>query len=189
ALADIPGGARATDDQPPAVTAPEPVAPPEPEMAADEAAPTEPEAPTPGPAGCAASAPQPAAAPAATATPAAIQLAARSGENGSAPSGRSVRVPFPAGDAVLTESGRAALDGLVGELRSAEAMRVQLLAYAGDGEGSPSKARRLSLSRALAIRSHLMESGIKSSRIDVRALGDKVPSGPPDRVDVTVIER
>ncbi len=89
----------------------------------------------------------------------------------------------------MAVSDQEQLDGLARYLTSAETLRVQLLAYAGDEGASPSKARRVSLSRALAVRSYLIESGIKTSRIDVRALGNKATSGSPDRVDVKVIER
>jgi hypothetical protein len=66
---------------------------------------------------------------------------------------------------------------------------MQLLAYAGGKKLSASKARRLSLSRALAIRSYLIGKGVRSTRIDVRALGNKIPSGKPDRVDLKIIQR
>jgi outer membrane protein OmpA-like peptidoglycan-associated protein len=103
--------------------------------------------------------------------------------------GRTLQIPFAAGETELAESSEQQLDGLAKDLTSTETLRVQLLAYAG-GEGtSPSKARRVSLSRALAVRSYLIESGIKTSRIDVRALGNKATSGSPDRVDVKVVER
>ncbi|MBN2752245.1 MAG: OmpA family protein, partial [Rhodospirillaceae bacterium] len=59
---------------------------------------------------------------------------------------------------------------------------VQLLAYA-QGENR-SKSRRLSLSRALAVRSYLLSQDIRNTRIEVRALGDQIPDGKPDRVDV-----
>ena len=100
-----------------------------------------------------------------------------------------LQIPFAAGDTELAVSGQEQLDGLARYLTSVETLRVQLLAYAGDEGASPSKARRVSLSRALAVRSYLIESGIKTSRIDVRALGNKATSGSPDRVDVKVIER
>jgi outer membrane protein OmpA-like peptidoglycan-associated protein len=103
--------------------------------------------------------------------------------------GRTLRIPFAAGETELAKSAQEQLDGLVQDLRSAETLRVQLLAYAGDEGASPSKARRVSLSRALAVRSYLIESGIKTSRIDVRALGNKTTSDSPDRVDVKVVER
>ncbi len=51
-------------------------------------------------------------------------------------------------------------------------------------DGGPSKARRLSLSRALAVRAFLIDQGVRSTRMDVRALGDKVQDGPSDRVDI-----
>ena len=63
------------------------------------------------------------------------------------------------------------------------------MAYAGGGDLSSSKARRLSLSRALSVRTFLIENGIRSTRIDVRALGDKTTEDPVNRVDVVVTER
>jgi hypothetical protein len=42
----------------------------------------------------------------------------------------------------------------------------------------------LSLFRALSVRTRFMKSGIRSTRIDVRALGMKSGGGPKDRVDV-----
>ena len=103
--------------------------------------------------------------------------------------GRTLQIPFAAGETELAESSEQQLDALAKDLTSTDTLRVQLLAYAG-GEGtSPSKARRVSLSRALAVRSYLIESGIRTSRIDVRALGNKATSGSPDRVDVKVVER
>ena len=49
--------------------------------------------------------------------------------------------------------------------------------------------RRLSLSRALAVRTFLIDNGVRSTRIDVRALGDKAPDEPANRVDVSLSER
>jgi outer membrane protein OmpA-like peptidoglycan-associated protein len=47
-------------------------------------------------------------------------------------------------------------------------------------------ARRVSLSRALAIRAYLIDQGIPSLRINVQAEGDKNPGGESDRVDMFV---
>jgi outer membrane protein OmpA-like peptidoglycan-associated protein len=63
------------------------------------------------------------------------------------------------------------------------------VAYAAGNDDATSQARRLSLSRALAVRSYLIEHGVRSTRMDVRALGNKVPEGPPDRVDVMLVRR
>ena len=68
-------------------------------------------------------------------------------------------------------------------------MRLQLMAYAGGQTLSSSQARRVSLSRALAIRSFLIENGVRSTRIDVRALGNKTSEEPLNRVDLNVSER
>ena len=78
---------------------------------------------------------------------------------------------------------------MLGKLSANENARVQLMAYAAGEDLTSSKARRISLSRALSVRSFLIEKGVRSTRIDVRALGDKSEDEPQNRVDVNVIER
>lgn len=100
-----------------------------------------------------------------------------------------LQVAFEPTEINLPGPSRSELKDFADRLRSDERLRVQLLAYA-DGAGlSPSKARRMSLSRALSVRSYLIENGIETSRIDVRALGNNAPSAPLDRVDVKVTQR
>lgn len=69
---------------------------------------------------------------------------------------------------------------------TASAARVQLDAYGGTPGDKSSDARRLSLKRALVVRQILIEDGIPSDRIDVRAMGGIDDHGAPDRVDVYV---
>jgi outer membrane protein OmpA-like peptidoglycan-associated protein len=99
--------------------------------------------------------------------------------------------------AVLFESGAtdpspAQFDGvkiLATDLNAAleaGAARVQLEAYGGAPGDKSSDARRLSLKRALAIRQLLIDDGVPSSRIDVRAMGGIDDKGPVDRVDIYV---
>ncbi|HSM95084.1 MAG TPA: OmpA family protein, partial [Rhizomicrobium sp.] len=79
------------------------------------------------------------------------------------------------------------LRGVATELNTllgAGAARVQLEAYGGAPGDKSSDARRLSLKRALVIRQILIEDGVPSDRIDVRAMGGIDDSGAPDRVDV-----
>jgi outer membrane protein OmpA-like peptidoglycan-associated protein len=62
-------------------------------------------------------------------------------------------------------------------------------AFAAGTPEDPSTARRVALSRALAVRSVLIAEGVPSARIYVKALGASSPTaaeGPADRVDVTV---
>jgi outer membrane protein OmpA-like peptidoglycan-associated protein len=94
---------------------------------------------------------------------------------------------FKQGDAKLTADAKKALDGLAAKLNATPKSRMQLLAYAGEPNLSASKARRLSLSRALSVRSYLIKKGVRSTRIDVRALGNKTSSGVPNRVDLKLV--
>ena len=98
-------------------------------------------------------------------------------------------VPFAGDTSRLTDASRAPLERAMARLKADDQLRVQLMAYAGGAGLSASKARRLSLSRALTVRSFLIDNGVKSSRIDVRALGDKIPDGPSNRVDLNIIGR
>jgi len=89
----------------------------------------------------------------------------------------------------LPPDAKASLDKAVAELKRDESARLQIVAYATGGDDAGSQARRLSLSRALAVRSYLIDQGIRSTRMDVRALGNRSPDGPADRVDVVMIRR
>jgi outer membrane protein OmpA-like peptidoglycan-associated protein len=98
-------------------------------------------------------------------------------------------IAYAAGEAKLTDDAQATLQAAIAALKTNPALRVQLKAYAaGDKEGE-SRARRLSLSRALGVRSFLIKQGVEPTRIDVRALGSNVPEGSPDRVDVSLVAR
>lgn len=97
-----------------------------------------------------------------------------------------VRLLFAPETQELTEAMRAELRALASALPDGDAPRLTVNAYAGGDPANPSLARRASLSRALAVRTALMEAGVRSTRIDVRALGLNAGDGPPDRVDVLV---
>ncbi len=103
--------------------------------------------------------------------------------------GRAIRVEFGATESKLPAAAKDALTSLATAIKDDANLRLQLMAYAGGDGLSASKARRLSLSRALSVRSFLIEKGIRSTRVDVRALGNKTTDKPINRVDVNVTER
>jgi len=104
-------------------------------------------------------------------------------------SGSAEQITFSGGASKLPNTSKPLLDKLAAEINDSTEKRLQVLAYAGGDNLSASKARRLSLSRALAVRSYMISKGVKSTRIDVRALGDKAPEGDPNRVDLKVVTR
>lgn len=103
--------------------------------------------------------------------------------------GEVVRVPFEPNQSALPTASTAGLDALIARLRKDDSLRVQLLAYADGDEDNANKARRLSLSRALAVRAYLIDKQIQSTRMDVRALGNRTKESPKDRVDVVLVSR
>jgi outer membrane protein OmpA-like peptidoglycan-associated protein len=98
------------------------------------------------------------------------------------------RIIFPGEAAELGPEARGALDGLVPRLAANERLRVEVLGYAAPGADA-SQARRVSLARALAVRSYLVDKGVKTARVDVRALGSRPEGEPADRVDLVLAER
>jgi len=106
-----------------------------------------------------------------------------------APSAGQVNLTFEAGKSDLSGEGSGALEALARALANTED-RIQIRAYASaSGADAASGARRLSLSRALAVRGFLIDRGIRSTRIDVRALGAPSDNSPPDRVEVAPVGR
>jgi outer membrane protein OmpA-like peptidoglycan-associated protein len=108
---------------------------------------------------------------------------------GQAVQGRVGAIPFANGAADLPADGKSVLDRAAAQLKGDEEARLQIVAYASGGDDAGSQARRLSLSRALAVRSYLIDQGVRSTRMDVRALGNKSTDGPADRVDILVVHR
>lgn len=181
----------------PALPAAAPEPPPAPKVAAvAPKAKVEP-SPAPAPAPKAASAPPPAptlkkvepppAMETAKAEPAKMAPPARPAGEGEGVA--AIKVVFSGDAAAIPAGSRDSLKALAAKVNANDEQRLQLVAYASGAGVSPSSARRLSLSRALAVRSVLIDAGVRSSRIDVRALGDKPAGEPANRVDVNLVDR
>jgi outer membrane protein OmpA-like peptidoglycan-associated protein len=95
-----------------------------------------------------------------------------------------LQIAFPKDSADIPDAAKSELDSLAQKMVANDAMRLQLLAYASGTPDTASRARRMSLSRALAVRSYLIKKGVVSTRMDVRALGSNVQGEPADRVDI-----
>jgi len=100
--------------------------------------------------------------------------------------GQALRLLFEGSTTQLDSAAKQQLQQMAAAL-AANNQRIQLKAFASGTSDRPSAARRESLSRALAVRAHLIESGVRSTRIDVRALGAPSDGGPSDRVDVILL--
>jgi outer membrane protein OmpA-like peptidoglycan-associated protein len=99
---------------------------------------------------------------------------------------RQTVISFAAGDTSPAASDVNVIHGLAASLNSAlssGSAKVELEAYGGPRGDKSSDSRRLSLKRALVVRELLIEDGIPSEKIDVRAMGG-ADSGALDRVDV-----
>lgn len=102
---------------------------------------------------------------------------------------RRSQILFPRGVPDISSSTVDKMRAVAADLNTllgAGASRVQLDAYGGAPGDKGSDARRLSLKRALGVRQLLIEDGVPSEKIDVRAMGGIEDGGAPDRVDVLV---
>jgi outer membrane protein OmpA-like peptidoglycan-associated protein len=160
------------------VRAERPSAPPRPQVAAAPPPPPRVAAPPPPVAAPPVAAPPPAAAPPPTEARATPQPPAPA--PAPATSGAGTRVLFDGTSAELSAEGRAVLDQLAAAIVSRNTRQIELRAYAG---GTSPEARKVSLARALVVRSYLIDKGVKS-RIDVGAFLADGQSGPADRVDI-----
>jgi outer membrane protein OmpA-like peptidoglycan-associated protein len=95
-----------------------------------------------------------------------------------------LRVTFGPGRTELNGATEQALRDFARTMKGNEQETFNVVATAAGTADDPSTPRRLSLSRALAARSVLVNEGIASTRIYVRALGANGPEGPADRVDL-----
>lgn len=98
-----------------------------------------------------------------------------------------IQVLFDATTTDLSPASLAAIKAFAKKAPGSDSVSFNVLAYAAGKSDDPSVARRLSLSRALAVRSALVAEGVASTRIYVRALGSQTGGGPPDRVDLSLL--
>ncbi len=105
------------------------------------------------------------------------------GGNAALPSG-ATRIVFEPGADELPQGATANLDALAEKMQADQNLKVQVLAYSSGTPDAESQARRKALARGLEVRKYLIGKGVRSNRIDVRALGTKAEGSPADRVDI-----
>ena len=103
-------------------------------------------------------------------------------------SGRLLELAFEPGAVELNEAARSKLSELAAKAKSDD-RRMQIKAFASGAKMSGSEVRRTSLLRALAVRTYLIEEGVHSARIDVRALAAPLDGGREDRVDLILLDK
>lgn len=160
----------------PQMTRPAPVEIPQPR-------PVEAHIPAPAPIPAAALASPPAPVPAEPSAPAIKEAPA----SPAVPAHEDLALNFDVGSSDLALDTQQKLDNVIEQMIDNDGLRLQLRAYAKSTDETKSSARRLSLSRALAVRSYLMDHNISPARVDVRALGSETDRTPLDRVDVVFV--
>lgn len=112
-------------------------------------------------------------------------VASAAGEVIDVPGG--TRITFGPASAALNPATESALREIGAAAAKNPGAVVNVIAYSSGPKDDPSTPRRISLDRALAARAVLMAQGVPSTRIYVRALGTGYGEGPPDRIDLVVV--
>jgi len=95
---------------------------------------------------------------------------------------------FTSGQDQLSDEMKKSIEqDIIPKLLQDKTLRIEIKSYADAPDKTPSSARRLSLSRALDLRTYLLSRKIDSYRMDVRALGNATDTIPMDRIDVGFI--
>ena len=94
-------------------------------------------------------------------------------------------IAFPKDMSELSDDAKEQLAVLAEKAKQSQAT-VQVVGYASGNADQSSVAKRVSLSRALAVRAYLIDKGVNRLSIHVQSFGNKVPSGDPDRTDVSM---
>jgi outer membrane protein OmpA-like peptidoglycan-associated protein len=103
-----------------------------------------------------------------------------------APTTSGLRLTFAPEQSDLSPESSTSIKLLTASAPPGDDTTFNVQAYAPGKPDDPSTARRVSLSRAMAVRAALVADGVPSTRIFVRALGEQFGDGPPDRVDIAV---
>lgn len=102
---------------------------------------------------------------------------------------QTARIPFDGDSVALPPSAPDTMKAMVAVLTKDDRTRLVIYAFAKGDKRSPGRARRVSLSRALSIRRYLIKNGVRGTRAEIRAMGDKTQEQPIDRVDLVLLKR
>jgi outer membrane protein OmpA-like peptidoglycan-associated protein len=90
-------------------------------------------------------------------------------------------VLFGSNSAEISDLGKSDLDRVAKTIAQQRMSQIEVRAFAGGAD--PTDARKVALARALAVRSYLIDQGVKA-RIEVGAFAAGRNSGPAERVDI-----
>ncbi len=95
-------------------------------------------------------------------------------------------IPLLPGSTESQDAQDAALNEILPRLRAAENARLEIHSFATVKDNANGEAHRLSLKRALALKSFLVTNGIGERRINVLPLGAKTEILPKNRMDFVI---
>ena len=98
--------------------------------------------------------------------------------------GDGLRITFLPGRSDITPDTEDVLRRFARTIPDSPGLTIDVRAYASGSADDASSARRMSLSRSLAVRGALIAGGVPSTQVFVRAFGPNAGDAPADRVDV-----
>ena len=99
-----------------------------------------------------------------------------------------ISIPYVSGESRIEDHIRQTIEQrILSKLMEDDKAHLQIRSYASSTDENISNARRISLSRALSIRTYLLSKGIQPQRLDIRAMGSQTNQTPLDRVDLLIV--
>ncbi len=98
-----------------------------------------------------------------------------------------VPVFFRSGSASLDDDALGIIADIAERLVKSPEARLKILAFSEHSGNDTNKARRLSLSRAIELRTAFAENGVDETRMDIKALGSSHGDGSPNRADLVIV--
>lgn len=103
--------------------------------------------------------------------------------------GAALRVVFEGNQTKISDEDKVLLAQLVQEILSKKNSKLKVVSRAEGEDGQSNSARRISLQRAITIRSYLIKSGLDSLRINVQAVGNEIDeSGNANLTSIYVLD-
>ncbi len=100
--------------------------------------------------------------------------------------GNALTVVFSQSETEVPLGSQQPLIALAKQLVANNSENIKIIAYASGSNDQVSVARRISLARALAVRAFMIDLGVSNTSISVKAMGNDIPSGSPERADIIV---
>lgn len=97
-------------------------------------------------------------------------------------------IEFVSNNVELSNDNKNSLEKIKANLKTDPSKRIKIISYASGVEGDSNSAQRISLKRAITIRSFLIKSGIDTDKISIQAAGRNIKDIIANKAEIYIVE-